>query len=213
MKHVFVSSLVLAGTLFMTSCNDATDSAKTESDSTGMVHEQTEMKPTGNSVEEDANFVVTAAEGGMMEVQLGQLAQRNSKSPKVKQFAKMMVDDHSKANTELKALASSKTIAIPDSLGQSKREKFNEFMNKKGADFDKAYAEFMVEDHKKDIDNFKKQGEKGNDSELKNWAAGKVATLEHHLHIAEETRDAVTGGTAKGSANNGTTGRDSVKTP
>ncbi|MEO6729873.1 MAG: DUF4142 domain-containing protein [Ferruginibacter sp.] len=198
MKNVFVCSLVFAGFLFLSSCNDST---KTETDSKEVAEEQNEKKFDGNSLEEDANFVVTAADGGMMEVQLGQLAQRNGKSTKVKQLGKMMVDDHSKANSELKTLAASKNITIPDSLGESKREKFNDFMKKKGTDFDKAYAEFMVDDHKKDIDNFKKQAERGNDSALKAWATGKISTLEHHLHMAEETRDAVEGRTSKDSVN------------
>lgn len=61
----------------------------------------------------------------------------------------------------------------------------DDFTKLKGAEFDKEYISFMVKDHKEDIDKFNKQAEKGNDNELKTWAAGKAPTLQHHLREAE----------------------------
>lgn len=61
----------------------------------------------------DRKFVMEAAHGGMMEVALGRMAVDKASSPDVKQFAQRLVDDHSKANDELRELASQKGIVIP----------------------------------------------------------------------------------------------------
>jgi putative membrane protein len=59
-----------------------------------------------------------------------------------------------------------------------------------GTEFDKAYTDFMVDDHQEDIDDFKKEAEKGNDPEVKSWAADKLSTLEHHLQMAKDAQEA-----------------------
>ena len=64
-------------------------------------------------------------------------------------------------------------------------------MKLKGAEFDKEYAEMMVNDHEDDIKLFEKEAEKGNDGELKAWAASKLPILQHHLQMAKDTRDAI----------------------
>src|SRR6476620_6494216 len=67
-----------------------------------------------------ADFVNDAAQGGMAEVQLGQLALKNSQNPEIKKFAQMMVDDHGKANAELKTLAGKKNYTLPTDIGSHK---------------------------------------------------------------------------------------------
>ncbi|MNY10053.1 hypothetical protein D3C86_1430080 [compost metagenome] len=62
---------------------------------------------------------------------------------------------------------------------------------KKGADFDKAYADAMVTDHKKDIAEFKKQVADGGEASLKSFASKTVPTLEHHLMESEKAKTAV----------------------
>jgi len=64
----------------------------------------------------DQHFMMKAAQGGMAEVQLGKLATQNASSQAVKDFGQKMVDDHSKANDELKGLAARKNVTLPTSL-------------------------------------------------------------------------------------------------
>lgn len=156
-----------------------------------VAEEQNENKTEGTDIEKDTDFAVEAADGGMFEVQMGTLAQSNASSPEVKKFGQMMVDDHSKANDELKALASQKNISIPASLGEKHQKKYDDFAKKKGAEFDKDYMELMVDDHQNDIDHFEKEANNGNDPDIKNWASSKLETLRHHLDMAKSTRDAV----------------------
>jgi putative membrane protein len=164
---------------------------KSETDSKEIAQDQNEQKFDSADTKGDAEFAVAAADGGMLEVQLGQLAVSKASSPSVKKFGQSMIDDHSKGNEELKSLAAQKNITLPATLSDKNQKKYDELSAKSGAEFDKAYSKFMVEDHKEDIDEFKKEAEKGNDPDLKSWALGKVPVLEHHLMMAEAARDEV----------------------
>jgi putative membrane protein len=183
-----VMTIGFAFTLALASCGKKNSS---DTDSKEVAKDQNEEKFDSTNIEKDTDFVVAAADGGMLEVQLGQLAEANASTAEVKKFGQSMVDDHSKANDELKALAASKNISIPAVLSDKHQKKYDELAKKTGIDFDKDYIDFMVKDHKEDIDDFKKEADKGNDAEIKSWAAGKVATLEHHLMMAENAQKTV----------------------
>lgn len=162
-----------------------------QEDSTEVAEEQNEQKFEDSNLEKDTDFAVKAADGGMLEVQLGKLAATNGSSAEVKKFAQMMVDDHTKANDELKALALQKNITLPTALSDKHQKKYTDLSEKTGKDFDKDYIDFMVSDHKDVIDLFEKQAEDGNDADIKAWAAGKVPTLRHHLEMAQSAEDVV----------------------
>lgn len=165
--------------------NDAKiDSAKNADTVATATSHMADVKP-------DADFAVAAADGGMLEVELGKLAAQKGVSSAVKKLGEMMVKDHTKANDELKAAAKAKDITLPAALSDKCQKKLADLTEKQGADFDKAYADFMVSDHKDDIDDFKKEAEKGNDKDLSAWAKGKVPVLQHHLMVAEQTKKMV----------------------
>ncbi|MES2329761.1 MAG: DUF4142 domain-containing protein [Bacteroidota bacterium] len=179
MKNIIFAGLLFIATMCSSCGNNEPDSKKEA------VAENNE-KFDSTAIKDDAKFAVAAADGGMMEVQLGKLALTNSSAPIVKNFAQMMIDDHSMAGEELKTLAKTKNITLPDALSNKNQDAYNDLAKKKGKEFDKAYTSFMVKDHKEDIDEFKKQGQNGNDKDLKNWAWGKVPILEHHLMMAQK---------------------------
>jgi putative membrane protein len=132
----------------------------------------------------DRKFAEEAAMGGLLEVKLGELAQRNSFSPEVKNLGQHMVNDHSKANNELKSLASKKGVILPTTLDEKAQKTYDRLAAKSGKAFDKAYSKCMVKDHNKDIAHFEKESKKGDDSEFRSWAGEKVATLKHHKEMA-----------------------------
>jgi putative membrane protein len=104
----------------------------------------------------------------------------------------MMVDDHTKANNELKAWASKKGVTLPDVMSEEKQKKYYDLERDEDAsDFDEEYMDEMVEDHKKDIKKFEDIAEDGNDADLKAWAAEKLPTLRHHLAEAERIHKTV----------------------
>jgi len=136
---------------------------------------------------EDAHFVKEAATGGMKEVSVGRLATEKASSAEVKQFAKTMVEDHSKASEELKSLATREGFQLPS----KQANEHSELSKLSGAAFDKKYADMMVKAHEKTVALFEKQAQGGQDPELKSWAAGKLPTLKHHLEMAQEMQTAL----------------------
>jgi putative membrane protein len=159
-------------------------------DSKDMAEDSNESKFKNTGLKDDNDFAIDAADGGMLEVKLGELAQTNGSLDAVKKFGKAMVDDHSKANKELQELANRKNITIPLSLSDKNQKHYDDLSKKSGKEFDEAYTDFMVNDHKEDVEAFKKEAEKGNDQDLRSWAAGKLSTLEHHLQMAKEAEQA-----------------------
>ena len=139
----------------------------------------------------DQKFLEKAANGGMMEVQLGELAQEKAQSEQVKAFGKRMADDHGKANEELKQVASSKGIQLPASLDKKHQADVDRFSKMSGAQFDRAYMDHMVDDHKKDVADFKKEASSGKDADVKSFASKTLPTLQEHLQLAQSTYDAV----------------------
>lgn len=187
-KSIFI--ILLSGMSFVfLSCGN--NRMSQEDDSKDVAEEQNDNKFGQADMEEDAQFAVEVADGGMLEVQLGQLAMTNGSSAQVKEFGKMMVDDHGKANIELKTLAQQKGITLPTSLSDKCQKKYNDLAEKKGAEFDEKYMDLMVKDHKEDIEKFKDEAEDGNDPDIKTWAAGKVPTLQQHLERAQNIQDAI----------------------
>lgn len=185
MKRITLSALFMASMMAFSACN----SNKTE-DSKEVAEEQNDEKLDDTPLEDDSKFALAAADGGLVEVKLAQLAQANASTKAVKDFAETMIKDHSKANEELKALAQQKNISLPLSLSDDKQKDYDDMAKKKGKDFDKAYASFMVDDHQEDINQFEKAAKDCKDPDLKAWAAGKVPTLQHHLEMAKTMRDA-----------------------
>lgn len=139
----------------------------------------------------DEKFAKCVAKDGLLEVKLGQLAQANASNADVKKHAAMMVDDHTKANEELKTVAAKKNIALPTTLTEKQQKMYDKLAKLQGKEFDKHYSKCMVKDHKKAVCVFKKQSKKGKDSDLKSWSAAKLPTIEHHKEMWEETCKAV----------------------
>jgi len=145
----------------------------------------------------DNAFIKKAAEGGMAEVELGNLAVQKATNPDVKQFGQRMVDDHSKANDEIKPIASKEGVTIPAKLSHKDQMLKNRLEKLSGEAFDKAYMEAMVKDHRTDVNDFRREADHGKDSDVKSFASKTLPTLEEHLRLAEETLNKVTGqGTA-----------------
>jgi putative membrane protein len=133
---------------------------------------------TGDSAlsEKDKTFMKKAAKGGMMEVAMGQVAEQKAQSEDVKSFGKRMVTDHGKANDELKSIASKKGFQLPSKEHTIKWTS------------DKAYMDAMVQDHEKDLAEFKEEASNGSDPDLKKFADDTAKMVQEHLDLAKETQ-------------------------
>jgi len=176
MKTVLFSSFIALGVGLMACNNSNSDNHQDTVDSAKAVNKEVK------AVQPDAsNFAVAAANGGMMEVELGKVAQEHASNPRVKAYGAMMVKDHSEANAKLKEIASSLNIAIPDSVSDDTRKDIDKMKKKKGRDFDKEYVDMMLDDHKKDIADFRKCADNCSDSTIKSFASNTLPVLEKHL--------------------------------
>ncbi len=141
---------------------------------------------TARRLPADDTFVTRAAEGGMAEVELGNLAQQHAASDAVKQFGKRMVDDHTKANNELKQIAAKNNIQLPSDMGAKNRATMDRLSKLNGAEFDRAYMHDMVMDHRTDVNEFRHEADNGKNADVKAFAAKTLPTLEDHLKQAEQ---------------------------
>jgi putative membrane protein len=141
----------------------------------------------------DMKFIMNAAKGGKMEVDLGKLAKDKAGSQDVKDFGQKMVDDHSKANDQLKDLAKKKDVELKDKSDKDDeaQKMMDHLSSLSGADFDKAYMKHMVEDHEKDVKEFEEASNSASDADLKKWASDTLPILKQHLQLAKDVQDKV----------------------
>src|ERR1700761_1576414 len=92
---IYLLALIIVG---VTACNSNPDPKQTATADDKAKFDSTNMKS-------DALFAVNVADGGMLEIKAGELAQANAELPVVKNLGKMMVDDHSKLADQLKEIA------------------------------------------------------------------------------------------------------------
>jgi putative membrane protein len=141
--------------------------------------------------QQDEEFAQKAAEGGLMEVQFGQLAQQQAKDEQVVQFGQRMVQDHGQANEKLISIAEQKALQLPRELPGDMQQKYDEMQQLSGAEFDQAYMDEMVEDHEKDIKLFEQQAEGGKDPDLRAFAEETLPTLRAHLELAKQVQSQI----------------------
>jgi putative membrane protein len=134
----------------------------------------------------DRTFMEKAGEGGIAEVQLGQLAEQKASSQAVKDFGQRMVTDHSQASDKLKGVASSKGVTLPAGMDAKDKALYDRLSGLSGSAFDRAYMRAMVKDHKMDIAEFQRESNAGRDSDVKSFASSTLPTLQSHLSQAEQ---------------------------
>jgi putative membrane protein len=124
----------------------------------------------------DKTFMMNAAKGGMMEVEMGKIAAQSAQSADVKKFGNRMVNDHSKANGELMALAKEEGVTLSGAKSPGKWKS------------DKDYMDMMVKDHQADLAEFQKEAQSGTDPDVKAFAAKGAKMVSAHLKMAQDTQ-------------------------
>jgi putative membrane protein len=144
----------------------------------------------------DREFVKEAAQGGVAEVELGNLAMQRASRPVVKEFGAKMVKDHGAANAELATLAQAKGVAVPTTVGPTHQALRDRLSALQGTEFDRAYMQEMVKDHTQDVAEFEKASQTATDPDIRGWAAAKLPTLREHLALARDVNSQVVLGPA-----------------
>jgi putative membrane protein len=137
----------------------------------------------------DAEFLRKAAEHGIAEVELAQLAQRKAMREEVKEFADRMVADHSKANDEVKTLAANNGVELPAAADRKHEKLMKKLDGLAGGDFDREYMEHMVRDHRADLKAFRHEAKAKHPNDVTEFAARTQKVIFDHLRMAQKTYD------------------------
>jgi putative membrane protein len=176
--------MTLATLAILWSCGskstETTDTTEFADSTNEAAADSTATDSTSAAVEDDAEFAVEAANGGMAEVALSKIAEDKATDPKVKEFAKQMIKDHSKANGELKTLAASKNITLPSAPNEEKQKAAADLGGKSGSDFDKAYISQMKKDHEQTVKLFENAQKEVKDPELKVFIDKTLPVIKAH---------------------------------
>lgn len=174
-KLTFASASLMLLLTTLPSCNN-----EKPKDTKEVAEEHNDAK-FDNAKEDDAKFLVSAAEINLEEIQLGQLAQTRGTTTHVKELGKMMETEHTKALADLQNLAAKKQVTIPISLTENGMDANKKLLETKGSKFDKEYADMMVSGHKNAIDIFQKAADEASDPDIRNWATTMLPALRIHL--------------------------------
>lgn len=182
-----VSALSLGGAAFAQTGDMGNSPATPQSSQSPMGAMGTHHMNKASS--KDMAFARKASAGNMAEVETAKLASSRAQSQAVKDFATTMINDHSEAETKLKAVASAQNMDIPSSPTAKQQTAMDKLKGLNGAAFDKAYSKHMLKDHKKDVADYKKESKNAKDDSLKSYATETLPTLEHHLEMAKQLPD------------------------
>jgi putative membrane protein len=182
MKKVNLLLIAAAAAGLLQACSGSkarsgSDSSATTSDTSQVTTVQTDSA----AVLPDTAFAAKAAIGGMAEVALGKMAAAKGTDSHIKEFGNMMVMDHGKANAELISIAKAKNIVLPAGLDAEHQAKSDSLSKLSGKDFDKAYAQTMIEGHQKTLALMQSEASSGKDTELKAFASKTAPVVQMHL--------------------------------
>lgn len=193
MNKPTMAAALTALSILMSSCNNSRDSSSNtgvEKSSLPSRVTNASAVPNGsnisnanyaNTLTQEESFWTIAADGGMAEIEMGKIAGQKAQNSEVKKFARMMVADHTRANTELKSIAAKQKVTLPTGIGPRHRSTLDELNRLAGADFDREYVQAMVDAHEADVQLFEDQAGDESDQQAKAFAAKTVVVLRKHL--------------------------------
>jgi putative membrane protein len=149
-----------------------------------------DRKPMARSFD-DAEFVLKAASGGMLEVELGKVAMIRCKNDNIKAFGERMVKDHGKIGDELKKAANAAGLLVPEKMNDEHQKEFDRFKEYKGENFDHDYIDYMVNCHEADLAEFTRASKEAQNPAVKDFAAKTLAVVQSHLDKAKKLQQEI----------------------
>ncbi|MGA7343342.1 MAG: DUF4142 domain-containing protein [Terracidiphilus sp.] len=143
-------------------------------------------KHSASAAMTDQEFVDFAAQTDMMEAHLGQMAADQASSQGVKDYAQMLVTDHTKDYEQLTDVATKANLTIPKGLNSEHDKMIAPFEKLNGAAFDSRYVHEMIAGHTHAIEVFTKESADAQSADLKVYASAALPTLQKHLDGAKD---------------------------
>lgn len=179
MKKTFL--FISFSSLVITACNNAGKDSVEQADSANREARKDTMTTAPVPDANTSAFLVDATNGGMAEVQLSRIAVERSTNAAVKNFANLMINDHTSANDQMMALAAKKNVTLPSDVSDENRKKTDELMKKSAKDFDKEYVDMMAKDHEAAVNLFERASNNVSDAEVVSFINNILPKLKSHL--------------------------------
>ena len=185
MKLKLIPMLALASGLALATAacskNDSTGAADaTATDTATPAAAETTAAP-----DHATQFLTDVIQTNNAEIKFGQAAQDMGSTQAVRDFGKMLVDDHTKANSQAAEIAKAMNVIVPTSIKPDDMAAYNMATSMKGADFDKDFADAMVKGHQKAVDMFQQEVDSGDPAQVTDFARQTLPTLKKHLETAK----------------------------
>jgi putative membrane protein len=179
---------LVSGAMALAQARTAPPTSETQTTPTTPTNGDTSLnsvQPPQNAIQ-DKDFVHEALQGGMAEVQMGQLAAQKGSSDDVKQFGQKMVQDHTQMGDQMKQVAQQLGVSEPKGLSKKDKAEVAKLNSLSGPEFDKAYIATMVKDHKKDLSDFRAEAQNTQNPNVKQVAQQGAQVIDQHLQMAEQ---------------------------
>jgi putative membrane protein len=187
MKSMLMATALASGIALATAAcsnkDSAADTTATDTTANAAVTPAAADTPVASS--HAAQFLTEAMKGDNSEVKLGKLAQEKGESQGVKAFGKMLEDDHGKGKEQVEQVAKALNVATTDEITPEADAESAKLQGLSGDAFDKEFASYMVDDHKKDIDKFQQEAASSDPAQVTDLARQTLPTLKKHLQTAQ----------------------------
>jgi putative membrane protein len=184
------TALLCVGFAFVTSCSNDSHSDNTNKDPKEQAEDINDEK-FNNEGEKAADKLVDAYSSNLFEIKASEHALTRASLPEVKKLAGMLAEAHKKMNEDVERLAQTKNVTLPTDLSDDERKKIEKLSEKTGINYDKEYADLMEDKHDEAVKNYEKMADKGDDAEIKQWAAQTLPQIRSHQDMVEATRNTV----------------------
>lgn len=170
------TTFIIAALAFLSSaCNSEKDSVK-----------QAQEQNQNSAIDKDiSEFMTEAADARMMDIEMGKLAMEKGTTAAIKQYGQLMITEQTKMLQDLRVLAASKNIILPNKLSDKSAGTLEDLKEKSGVEFDDEFMERMKKDHKDDVDEFDDATDFA-DRDVKKFAETYVPVVESHLDKIRE---------------------------
>ena len=197
MKH---TALLAAFAIFAAGCES--DDNRTDQDDSSMRSASTST--TGGGVAEpladsDRQFIADAASSDMFEIQSSQWAlQQQNVDAELMRLAQMMVEDHTRASQDLRAIAQRKGVAVSQRMSSTHQQSFDRLRTATGNQVATQYRQLQLQAHQEGVALFQLASQNLQDAELRAYAQRTLPVLREHLdHIQQYRADQGSSGTAR----------------
>lgn len=146
---------------------------------------------TATAVENDDYFIRQASMANLAEIELSQVALRNSNNPDVRSLAQAIIQHHTQAQSDLRSVCyrlGMKMTEEPDARHQNMVSRLSRL---RGIQFDREYVNSMVGDHDDAIAKFTVYSDEGYYREVRNFAATNLSMLREHWRTAKDLQQSL----------------------